>query len=113
MTTKAIHLVPEISTPAKALSYLQELSQVVSDDALEHILDFHLKSEPEALRRCRQRDWLWLHGELVRLLSRWTEELPADIAEHRLIRIDQEEKAQKIVLLRKFVGIIAPRVPNH
>ena len=113
MTAEAFSLIHELSTPAKALTYLQKIGQVVSDDVLEHILDLHLKSEPETLRRLRSGDWFWLHAELSRLLKRWTEELPVDIAEHRLIRIDQEEKAQKVVLLRMFANIAAKRIPNH
>lgn len=114
MTTEAINLIHQLSTPQAALSHLNEQDDYdISDDTLEHILDSHLGGKTEILKRFRERDWLWLHTELSRRLRHWTEELPVDIAEHRLIRISQEEKAQKIVLLRKFVSIIAKRIPNY
>ncbi len=113
MTTEAITLIHQLSTPQDALRYLNEQGYDIPDDAFEHIIDFHLGSEAEAIRRFHERDWLWLHGTLSRLLARWTEELPIDIAEHRITRLGQEEKAQKILLLRKFVSVITNRVPNH
>lgn len=113
MTAEAVQLIHDLAAPAAALAHLQKTGPGVTDEALEHILDFHLGSEVEALRRFRERDWLWLHAELSRLLARWTEELPVDIAEHRATRLGQEKKAQKILLLRKFVSIIAERIQNH
>lgn len=113
MTTEAITLIHQLSTPQDALRYLNEQGYDIPDDAFEHIIDFHLGSEGAVLERFRQRDWLWLHSELARLLTKWIDELPDDIGEHRLTRIDLEGKAQKIRLLRKFVSVIVRRIPNH
>lgn len=113
MTIEAVQLIHELATPAKALAHLKERGLSVSDDALEHILDFHLAAVPAMLRHFRDGDWLWLHAELAKTIDRWTEELPADIGEHRLTRVDQEEKAQKILLFREFAAIIAARIPNQ
>ena len=105
MTTEAITLVRQLSSLAAAWSHLKETNDLISDDAIRHIIDFHFERKATWLRHLETDNWLWLHGSFKQTAEEWNRELPLDIAEHRISRVDLEEKGLRICILKWFAEI--------
>jgi hypothetical protein len=112
MTAEAITLVHQLSTLATAWNHLRKAADAVSDDAIHHILDFHFERKATWLRHLETANWLWLHSSFRQTAEAWTAELPLDIADHRVSRIDLEEKALRICILQRLTEIAHQRAQS-
>ncbi len=112
MTAEAIALVRQLSTLAAAWSHLKEAADSISDDAIRHIVDFHFPRKATWLRHLETDNWLWLHSSFKQTTEDWVAELPLDIAEHRISRVDLEEKALRVCILQRFAEIAHRRAQS-
>lgn len=112
MTTEAIALISQLSTLAAAWGYLKETRDPVPGDAIRHIIDQHFERKATWLRHLETANWLWLHGSFKQTAEAWTAELPLDIADHRVSRVDLEEKALRICILQRFTEIAHERAQS-
>ncbi len=109
MTTEAISLIHRLSTLAAVRNHLAEVGDDVGDDTIQHIIDFHFQRRSTWLRHLETKGWLWLHGSFKQTAEGWIAELPLDIVDHRVSRVDLEEKALRICILQRFVEIAGQR----
>lgn len=113
MTAEAINLIHELATPQLAREHLERAGYVVSDEAIEYIIGSHFDRRSTALRHLDDRNWPAFREQLEGMAAKLTHELPEDIAEHRLTRVDLEAKAQRILLCQKLAELAARRSDNH
>lgn len=112
MTTEAITLFRQLLTLAAAWGHLKEVGDSVSDEAIQHIIDTHFERKATWLRHLETANWLWLHSSFKQTAENWIAELPLDIAEHRMSRVDLEEKALRICILQRFTEIAHQRTKS-
>lgn len=113
MTTEAVGLIHQLSTLAATRKYLEATDSETPGEAISHIIDFHFQRRATWLRHLETADWLWLHRGFKDAAESWNAELPIDIADHRVSRVDLEEKALRICILRKLAAIAHERAQAH
>ncbi len=112
MTTEAITLIHKLSTLAGAWDHLKEAKSLASDDSIRHILDSYFERKATWLRHLETANWLWLHGSFKQAAEAGNAELALDIAEHRMSRVDLEQKALRICILQQLTEIAHQRAQS-